>query len=245
MASRGAFELSSPATNGGTMTDLMIESFPATAVADAFRPLHCVSVASADPAVLLHVRRPEVNLAIWHRETSAILSTKLFRRLMKAAPFTVIVESPGDRITDRLSRQLPAQAPFDLLLDLSDLALALATINDAIEQPVRVRLDAQRHTDPCGWHAGSTALRMVCTYCGPGIEWLPHDSGAARAEVINDGNVRCLPVQLETGAVAILKSDSYPGNAGSGCIHRSPYITSGTGAILRACIDQPGASLHQ
>jgi hypothetical protein len=81
------------------------------------------------------VHRPEVNLAIWHRDPPAALTPKSLRRLMQTAPFTAVAEG----------------------------------------SPI---------------------------------------------------------------AVAILKGEAYPGNAGAGCIHRSPPAGPGRRARLLLCIDQ-------
>ncbi|WP_272910986.1 DUF1826 domain-containing protein [Falsiroseomonas oryziterrae] len=45
---------------------------------------------------------------------------------------------------------------------------------------------------------------------------------------------------MALSAAAILKGEAYPGNAGFGCIHRSPPAAPGAGARLLLCLDEPG-----
>ncbi|WP_158292257.1 DUF1826 domain-containing protein [Paracraurococcus ruber] len=63
---------------------------------------------------------------------------------------------------------------------------------------------------------------------GSGTGWrrsrAARPSGAAPA---------CPSARLAIGAVAFLRGDRVPGNAGSGCIHRSPPAGPGDGARLR------------
>jgi hypothetical protein len=224
------------------MTALMIESFPAGTGADDIRLRQCVSVASTDPNVLLHILRPEVHLAIWHRDTSSIFSERVLRKLTQTAPFTAVAEGYSDNVVDVLSKQLPSRPSGDLRWDLIDLALGFAAINDGGDEPLRIRLDAQSQGDCSPWQAGGAGLRMLCTYCGPGIEWLSRSGGEAEAKVANTCVDHASPIRLAAGAVAILKSDGYPGNAGNGCVHRSPRITPQDGVRLHICIDQPGWS---
>jgi hypothetical protein len=259
------------------MTALYIESFPPTALATPAPddpgphglPTRCVAIASRHPGVLPAVHRPEVNLAVWHRDlppsltgmsqigaslteaslTGASLTgasppgTSLCR-LMQAAPFTAVAEGSPLAIADLLSEQLPAPAPSDLLLDLTDLALVFAALDDDAGS-VRVRLEALTHDGCSRWHADAIGLRLLCTYHGPGTEWLPLDGGATTARAIGRDTPPCSAVGFPTGAVAILKGEGYPDNAGAGCIHRSPRAGPGRRARLLLCIDQTKWNLRE
>jgi hypothetical protein len=227
------------------MTRLWIESFPPTALERAvprrpgleYLPSSCVCIASAHPGVLLDVHREEVNLAVWHRELPSPLAGRSLQGLMGAAPFTAVAEGAPAEVADILSGQLPASAPADLLLDVTDLAAVFSALDDGA--PVRVRLEALTHDGCCRWHADAVGLRMLSTYRGAGTEWLPLDGGAAVARTIGrDATPPCAAAQLPTGAVAILKGEGYPNNTGGGCIHRSPPAEPGRRARLLLCIDQ-------
>jgi hypothetical protein len=230
------------------MLGLRIESFPATALTQSRTshdgmPDRGVTVASADPAILMTVHRPGVNLAIWHRDLPPTLSGASLRALLAAAPFTAIAVGAPPDLPDRLSAQLPAPAPLDLLLDLADLATVF-TMLDGGPPRVRVRLEALVHDGCKKWHADSVGLRLLCTYRGPGTQWLPMDGGAPAARAM-DGTPPGSIGQIPPGAVAVLKGERYPDNLGNGCIHRSPPAGPGPRARLLLCVDQTEWNLEE
>ncbi|HEY0183972.1 MAG TPA: DUF1826 domain-containing protein [Rhodopila sp.] len=229
------------------MSTLWIESFPEEALKAALPgrgglPSRGVAVASANPDILLQVRRREVNLAVWNRDLPDSLSTAALRRFMRAAPFSVVAEGPPAKVAGMLLDRLPRPAPPDLMLDVFDLAMVFAAL-DGDAPAVRARLEALTHDGCTRWHADAVGLRLLCTYRGGGTEWLPLDGGAAAARAIGrDAAPRCA-TQIPTGAVAILKGEAYrdprgQANAGGGCIHRSPPAGRGRRARLLLCIDQ-------
>ena len=99
---------------------------------------------------------------------------------------------------------------------------------------VQASLEIQR-TDGCRKiHADTVTVRLLCTYAGPGTDWLPDadlvrehlvpgtlDTETANRLVIREGGAlrRCEP-----GEVLLLKGHTFPGNAGRGAAHRSPPI---------------------
>lgn len=113
---------------------------------------------------------------------------------------------------------------------------------------VHATLFVQR-TDGCPKiHADAVTIRLLCTYTGPGTEWLPNaelvrknlartdvDLATANASVIRKGGAlrRCDP-----GDVLLLKGNGYPGNAGRGAAHRSPPLGASGVARLVLKIDQ-------
>jgi hypothetical protein len=84
------------------------------------------------------------------------------------------------------------------------------------------------------FHVDHVGIRMLCTYRGPGTEWLDEHcadrsflgarSGGLTDEVsgiIRDpAGIHAAPLS----AVALLKGDLWQGNAGRGVIHRSPLV---------------------
>jgi len=225
------------------MPGLMMESFPHAALAppldaDAAPRQRAISAAAADPEVLLEVLRPEVNLAIWHRALPGSLTPGL-RDLCGAAPFVAAAEAPPEEAVDALVAKLPVAAPLDLLLDIRALAIAFAGIAGT-GGAVRIRLEAITGPACHRWHADAVGLRLLCAYRGPGTEWLPIAGGAGAARDLDPTALPCARAQLATGAVAILKGERYPGNAGFGCIHRSPPAGPGARARLLLCLDEPG-----
>ena len=222
------------------MAGLMLESFPADAIAPSLHPggsprRRAVAISGAEPEVLLDVLRAEVNLAVWDRTLPQLLGPAL-RPLAEADPFTTVTEDEPNTAVDALAAKLPAAAPLDLLLDIRRLATIFAETGGA----VRVRLEAITGPACHRWHSDAVGLRLLCTYRGPGTEWLPIAGGARAARRIDPKALPCERGQLATGAVAILKGEGFRGNAGFGCIHRSPPAGPGERARLLLCIDEPG-----
>ena len=225
------------------MASLTKEAFPEAGIAPPLHPhvpprRRAVAVSSAEPEVLLDVQRPEVNLAIWHRDLAAALTAGL-SPLADAAPFTAVAEDEPGYAVDTLAAKLPASAPIDLLRDINRLALIFAAIADT-GGAVRIRLEAITGPACHRWHSDAVGLRLLCTYRGPGTEWLPIAGGARAARGIDPKALPCERGQVATGAVAILKGEGFRGNAGFGCIHRSPPAGPGERARLLLCIDEPG-----
>jgi hypothetical protein len=216
------------------MPGLTLEASPAL-LQDPPRP---VAVSGADPEVLLDVLRPAVNLAVWDRDLDRALAAPL-RALAEAAPFTAVAEDRPEAAVDAIAAQLPRPAPLDLLLDIRSLAVAFAAIART-DGTVRIRLEGIDDEACHRWHADAVGLRLLCAYHGPGTEWLPLAGGARQARGLDATAPPCEPAALATGAVAILKGEGFAGNAGFGCIHRSPPATPGAGARLLLCLDEPG-----
>jgi len=191
------------------------------------------AVAGPSPESLLEILHPAVNLAIWSRETPPTLRRAL--AAMTAAPFRAIAEAAPGAVVDALSPQLPAATPAELLLDIHGLAVAFATI--AGQRSLRARLEVVTDDSCHRFHADAVRLRLLCTYRGAGTQWLALPGGAAAARVLGS-RPPVPPEALGTGAVAILKGEAHPGQAGHGCIHRSPPMPPGAPARLLLCLDE-------
>ena len=174
--------------------------------------------------------------AVWLTDTA--LSRRCAPPLSRPSPKA----PPAPSATSCRSNSRPPHR--DLLLDLTDLAQFFAALdNDA--PSVRVRLEALTHDGCSRWHADAIGLRLLCTYRGPGTQWLPLDGGAATARAIGHDAPPCSAAEFPTGAVAILKGEGYPDNPGAGCIHRSPPAGPGRRARLLLCIDQTKWNLRE
>lgn len=216
------------------MPGFRTESFPPTATT---YPAPGSAIAAEDGEVLLNILRPQVNLAIWQRPMARDFAA-LIAPLLPHAPFCAEAEGVVGDATDALQSRLPCPAPLDLLLDIRRLGVAFSVIADSGGR-ARLRLEAITGPACHRWHADAVGLRMLCTYRGPGTHWLCREGGAALARGLP---LRGHPAagQIAPGSVAVLKGEGYAGNAGLGCIHRSPPAGPGAAARLLLCIDEPG-----
>ena len=146
-----------------------------------------------------------------------------------------------------LLRSIPDEADKAFLRDdITDLAHQLASLLDCLH------LDAQLYTqrsDGCRKiHSDYVSLRIMCTYAGPGTDWLPEsdlvrehlgpsklDAETANLKVIREGArlQRC-----GTGDILLLKGERFPGNLGRGAAHRSPPLEADGATRVVLKIDQ-------
>ncbi len=105
-------------------------------------------------------------------------------------------------------------------------------------------------TDKCKrFHADYKSVRAVCTYVGPGTEWV-EERAVSREEVSRHCHATSFEAQnalivrdpsrierAHPGDVVFLKGESYPGNAGRGVVHRSPPIEASGARRLVLTLD--------
>ncbi len=86
----------------------------------------------------------------------------------------------------------------------------------------------------CKFHTDNVTIRLICTYAGPGTEWIRNEDvvreNLARTDVdpetANRSVLRARDVvhHCAAGDLLLLKGESFDGNQGSGAVHRSPPI---------------------
>lgn len=196
-----------------------------------------------DRVHLEQILRPGMNLCVWERDLPPRLQTYL-RLLTRGALLDV------DQV---VPRALPSLAPLlpelegrwaeAFVQDLNQNLRIFTAFSEAKE--VRVQLHTV-DTDQCRlFHVDHLGLRLICTYVGPGTEWVANrdairpalghcDLGLNNPRVVADPKkVQRLP---ET-AVALMKGERYPGNLGNGLIHRSPPLLEKGLRRLRLIMD--------
>jgi len=139
--------------------------------------------------------------------------------------------------------------PLALARDIEKLASRYASLKG------NLRIDASLAvvtTDKCRkFHADFKPLRLVCTYAGPGTEWVANEA-VQRAALINEiedldaANRAIVPDaqairRASAGHVVLLKGELYPGNAGNGAVHRSPPIAEAGERRLVLTLDASAA----
>ncbi len=137
------------------------------------------------------------------------------------------------------------QARGWLIDDLTDLIYRFSEVADT--SAVRFRLESLRDSGCRKFHTDKLALRMLCTYTGPGTEWVSATAVHREAlgcveDSMDEANRRIVPdrtavQQAPTGAVLVFKGDRYPGQEGLGLVHRSAPVSGADQTRLRLCID--------
>ncbi len=195
------------------------------------------------PEVLYQILDPGVNLSLWQRPAQAAITQELSSLKASDLPdlrCTTSMDSFEDDVTALLQKQDLDPSDFrNWCVDLSRVAEHYFSVSK--DRDVTMRLETTGDDVCCRFHADNTQLRLLCTYRGPGTEWLPdaqvdrvaQGSGAANDDIIRFGE----PSEFAPFWVGILKGNNYPGNKGHGLVHRSPSI-AGSGQIrVLFCLD--------
>ncbi|MCP8348614.1 DUF1826 domain-containing protein [Pseudomonas sp. FBF18] len=175
------------------------------------------------PQVLTEVLQDGVNLAVWQRQLP-----------VHVADFAQVLLSLGQPLAESLTLELQpdddapalrglAAAYADLqgyegfICDVRWLVGAYACLLDA--RRVGLRLRALEGAMCPRFHVDHVPARLICTYAGPGSEWLTAPD-AVQVE------------QLSTGDVAVLKGERWLGNEGQGLVHCSPAVPAGQRRLM-------------
>jgi hypothetical protein len=224
--------------------------------ANSDQPLHPDNHAGGDsatvivttkPAGLAAIHRSGVHLALWTRRLPAALADDVARIAAEASAFEHRIEvrpvGARQRIDEFLTVALPPGIACRLLAsDVARLVRLFAALSGFSR--INLRLERLDH-DACRlFHCDRVGLRLLCTYHGPGTEWLPEDAvdrtalggGCNRAICRDPGRIQ----RLAPGVVGIFKGEAHPGNAGRGIVHRSPPIAREGLRRLVLCLDGVG-----
>ena len=182
---------------------------------------------------LTRIFEPAIQVAQWRRppmpEISAWLDAQAERLANSSLRMTI---SPGQ--TPELGRLPPGAGREALVEDLRLMGEMLGELVDA--KTIGLRLEIIRQAMCPRLHVDRVGMRMLCTYRGPGTEWVEeHDVnrrflGAGANGLPDETSGLLRPgAHLESippFAVALLKGTLWQGNTGLGIVHRSPAVTS-------------------
>lgn len=183
-----------------------------------------------EPEILAGIEYPGVAASIWTRscdkdfqhwidslrpENLPELRTSVPVHLAEAAAIAAC-EQAG----------LPSGSERDMLTgDVGALALIFAKTLKV--RQIRIRLDVSDEVMCPKFHVDNVPARLLCTYRGPGTEYVPEGSEADRRRVR----------QVSRGAVGLFRGGAWPGLERTGLLHRSPDPATGTGPRLLLVID--------
>jgi hypothetical protein len=213
------------------------------------------SVIVDEPDGLVAIHRPDVNLCVWRRPLDPGFAAWL--AAVRDAVDTAVEVTLDGLFPDasRLVAGFPAGAGRDALKrDVEEVARRYARVMGV------ARVDASLATvsrDMCRkFHADYIGVRLLCTYSGPGTEWVD-DAFVNRAapldpdQAFTDANRALVPDlrhvrALGAGDVGLLKGHAWPGNDGHGVVHRSaPVEALGLRrVVLKLDVRRPGAHDH-
>lgn len=178
------------------------------------------SLAGADPlARMARIRDPDCSIVVLPRRPVPELATCL-AGLDPLRIGRVRIEAALPELEPVLRDALAGASLAALRADALHCATLLARLSGA--GALRLRLECVEDDACRRFHADNIELRLLCTYLGPGTEWLPDPAEPSA--------IRRVPPL----AVAVLKGRAWR-RGGSPCIHRSPPIAgSGVRRLLLA-----------
>ncbi|ATE58815.1 DUF1826 domain-containing protein [Thauera sinica] len=185
---------------------------------------------SGTALALTRIFDPEIQLAQWHRPIDAVIAGWLEANAGDLGSGFRQTLAPGD--TPDLGG-LPAGPGREALA--ADLAMLAEMLGELLDAPsIGLRMEIVHRAMCPRLHVDRVGIRMLCTYRGPGTEWVEDASadrrflGAASGGLPDETSGLLLPgYRIETVppfAVALLKGSLWQGNGGRGIIHRSPAV---------------------
>ncbi|NKB63881.1 MAG: DUF1826 domain-containing protein [Gammaproteobacteria bacterium] len=194
-------------------------------------------------SVLNKISDPVVNLVVWQRPTQTMVAAELLT-LRSSDPSDMrcptSLASFDDDVTSLLRQQSLDPSVFkNWSTDLRRLADIYFRVSES--RNVTMRLETTNDDGCRRFHVDRTNLRLICTYRGPGTQWLHNEqvnrqaqrAGATNGDIIRFGE----PSEIAPFWVGILKGSKYPGSAGQGLVHRSPPIAESGQTRVVFCLD--------
>lgn len=183
------------------------------------------------------ILRPELNVCVWRRELAPTLEAWL-HRLARDLVHDVVINASFDHgsILSLFSGLPEGEESRASTADVTRLAALFSRLTGSASFQASL---ATVETNKCRkFHTDYKRLRLVCTYAGPGTEWVDdrdvdRDALGHEESCFDTANARIVPhgrniQRARPGDVVLLKGELFPGNAGRGAVHRSPPI-EGTG----------------
>ncbi|WP_290652250.1 DUF1826 domain-containing protein [Aquisalimonas sp.] len=201
------------------------------------------SVEGLECGTLEHILDHGLNMATWRRSPVPELCQEL-THLDREWAVTIRLNTAVTNVDVTLTRALcsaglNAAALARWIADMSGLVGVFAGI--AGKSSLQPRLEAMDDTMCPRFHVDRNDLRLLCAYRGPATQWLTNsqvDRQALASGRPNEDVMRVGPAQrLEPFWVGIMKGNRFPGNNGSGLVHRSPPVENLAETRILFCLD--------
>jgi len=195
------------------------------------------------PDILNRVLDPSVQLSLWQRPAQAVINRELSSLKASDLPdmrCTTSADSFEDDVDMLLKQQDLDPLVFSNwrrdLRQLADIYFHLSKNRD-----VEMRLETTDEDGCTRFHVDNTQLRLLCTYQGPGTQWLTDEQTNFLEQCNTESNDDITrlgePSSFAPFWVGILKGKTYPGNSNQGLVHRSPPIKGSDQIRVLFCLD--------
>lgn len=201
---------------------------------------------TADIAGLERIFEDDISVCIWRRPVDAAIEGYVSQLSMDKPVERLLRLDAAAPWLDALLQDLPARPGRDELLDdLLHLVELFSTISDSSRLVLRFTI-SRRALCP-RFHSDGVSLRLICTWHGPGTEWLEHASvnraylGSGSAGLSDETSgliLRGAQIhRMRSFEVGLFKGEAYPNNAGRGAVHRSPQLNDTAAWRVMATLD--------
>jgi hypothetical protein len=146
-----------------------------------------------------------------------------------------VVRLQADAVPDIDALPVPPSADHPGLR--RELAFLLELYGDLLGcDAIGLRIERLERAMCPGWHIDRTGIRLLCTWSGPGTEWLDDPRIDPRGL---PGSAAGAPAtgQAQPFDIVLLKGSAWQGNAAGGAIHRSPEVAPGSGPRILVALD--------
>jgi hypothetical protein len=174
-------------------------------------------------ADLVEIFDPTVQVCTWQREIDPAIDAYLSRQHQTGE--LQVLEALSAAAQTRLDGLPNGPGRSSLIEDLSLLReIACELLGCAA---VGLRLARIGRAMCPGWHVDRVGIRLVCTYQGPGTQWLD-DQHVERRDLRSGRLDDAGFIQAIQGEIVLLKGALWQDNDTFGAIHRSPELGSST-----------------
>lgn len=207
---------------------------PTSQIMPDFNPMDLLPIFENTRQIHLIERQPKNDITCYLKHVSARLGNG-FRHILRTT----------DASHETLNQALHLPEATGKSALLADISLLVNLYADLLDCPqVAIRLEVLQHAMCPRFHIDRTGIRLLCTYVGPGTEWLEENfcNRAALKHthttldafhsdlILHPQGVR----QASRHALVLLKGSRWQGNDHAGVIHRSPEIKPGTTRVVLA-----------
>ena len=172
-------------------------------------------------ADLVEIFDPGVQVCTWQRAIDPAIETYLSELQQTAELQLIETLSPAAR--PRLEALPGGPGRASLMADLSLLRDLVCELLGCAA--VGLRLARIGRAMCPGWHVDRVGIRLVCTYQGPGTQWLD-DQDVERRGLHPGRTGDDTFIQADPGEIVLLKGALWPDNDAFGAVHRSPELAS-------------------
>ena len=170
-------------------------------------------------ADLVEIFDPGVQVCTWRRESDPGIEAYLSQLHQTSELQRIETLSPA--LPPKLEGLPEGPGRAALIADLSLLRDVVSELLGCVAVGLRF---ARIGRAMCpGWHSDRTGIRLVCTYQGPGTQWLD-DQSVDRRDLQSDNAENGDFVEARPGEIVLLKGSLWQGNDKCGAIHRSPDL---------------------